>query len=89
MVYKEEEIAQVIGEYFEKLFTTCPGERAAAVNRGLHCIITEEDNAMLTAIPSLEEIREAALSIHADKAQGLMVSLRDSSTRIGTTSAQT
>lgn len=70
MVYKEDEIAQVTGEYFEHSFTSSPGERAAAVTRGLHPIVTEEDNAMLTSIPSSEETKAAAFSIHAEKAPG-------------------
>ena len=40
MVNKEEEIVEVIGDYFERLFTTSPGERAHTVNRALHSIVT-------------------------------------------------
>lgn len=54
MVNKEEEIVQAIGEYFEDLFTPSPGERVATVNRALHPIISEEDNATLTSVPSAE-----------------------------------
>ena len=70
MGYKEEEIVQVIGDYFAKLFTSTPGERADAVRRALRPIVSEEDNVNLIAIPTAEEIKEAAFSIHADKAPG-------------------
>ena len=70
LVHKEEEIVQVIGEYFDQLFTSSPGERSATVNRALHSIITPEDNATLTSVPSATEIKDSAFSIHADKAPG-------------------
>lgn len=68
MVHKEEEIVQVIGDYFDQLFTSSPGERAATVNQALHSIITPEDNSILTSVPSAAEIKDAAFSIQADKA---------------------
>lgn len=70
LVHKEDEIVQVIGEYFQSLFTTKPGEREDTVNRALHPIISDEDNHHLTSIPSPAEIKEAAFSINADKAPG-------------------
>lgn len=70
MVHKEEEIVQVIDEYFQKLFSTQPGEREETVRYALRPIVTEAENIDLTAIPSAGEIREAAVSINADKAPG-------------------
>lgn len=77
MIYKEEEIVVAIGEYFEKLFSTCPGERADTMRRALHPIITAVDNEILLSLPSASEIKEAALFIHADKAPGPDDFLRD------------
>lgn len=68
MVHKEEEIVAVIGNYFENLFTSQPGEREETVRQALHPIVSAEDNMMLTALPSASEIKEAAFSINADKA---------------------
>ncbi|WZZ22713.1 hypothetical protein YC2023_124100 [Brassica napus] len=70
MVHKEEEIVAVIGEYFENLFTSQPGEREETVRQALHPIVSAEDNTMLTTLPSASEIKEAAFSINADKAPG-------------------
>lgn len=70
MVHKEEEIVQVIDAYFEKIFTTSPGERSATVRQALRPIVSTEDNTMLTAIPSAAKVREAAFSINAEKAPG-------------------
>ena len=69
-VVKEEEIFEVIGAYFDKLFTSSPGERAQTVMRALQPIVTADGNSLLTCKPTELEIREAALSIHADKAPG-------------------
>lgn len=70
MVHKEEEIVQVIDAYFEKLFTTPPGERGETVRFALRPIITDEENAILTEVPSAAEVREVAFSINAEKAPG-------------------
>ncbi|KAL0744395.1 hypothetical protein Bca4012_085908 [Brassica carinata] len=70
MVHKEEEIISVIGDYFQSLFTSLPGDREETVRRALHPIISEAENQLLNAIPSPAEIRDAAFSIHADKAPG-------------------
>ena len=70
LVYKEEEIVNVIGGYFNNLFTSTPGEREEIVNQALSPIISDEDNALLNAIPTALEIKEAAFSINAEKAPG-------------------
>lgn len=69
-MHKEDEIVQVISEYFRNLFSSVPGEREEAVNRALHLIISEEENLQLISISSDREIKEAAFSINADKALG-------------------
>lgn len=70
MVHKEEEIIEVIGAYFQTLFSSQPGDREEIVNHALQPIVTEEDNLSLIAIPSADEVKEAMFSIHADKAPG-------------------
>ncbi|XP_056845199.1 uncharacterized protein LOC130496777 [Raphanus sativus] len=70
MVNKEEEIVQVIGDYFQHLFTSTPGEREMIVNQALCPIISEAENELLLSVPSATEIKEAAWSINAEKAPG-------------------
>lgn len=70
MVHKEAEIVRVIDAYFEKLFTTSPGERSETVRQALKPLVSEEENLLLTSVPSAAEIREAAFSINAEKAPG-------------------
>ena len=70
MVHKEDEIVQVIDSYFQKLFSACPGEREETVRQALRPIVSDEENSLLTAIPTAWEIREACFSINADKAPG-------------------
>ena len=70
MVYREEEIVEVIGEYFQKLFSSIPGDREDTVNLTLHPIISDEENMQLISVPTPIEIKEAAFSINADKAPG-------------------
>lgn len=71
-VYKEDEIAKVIVQYFNSMFTSAPsrGDSAATVNHALRPLVSEEENAKLIEIPSAEEIKEAVFSIHAEKASG-------------------
>lgn len=69
-VYKEDQIAKVIVQYFEELFTSTPGEREEIINLALEPKVTPEENEQLIKIPSPEEIRNAVFSIHADKAPG-------------------
>ena len=70
MVHKEEEIVSVIGDYFQKLFSSQPGDREETVKQALHPIVSDEENHALTSIPTEREIRDAAFSIHAGKAPG-------------------
>lgn len=70
MVHKEEEIIEVIGDYFQSLFSSIPGDREEIVRRALHPLVTEKENQTLAAIPTASEIKDAAFSIHADKAPG-------------------
>ena len=70
MVHKEEDIAMVIVRYFNKMFTSQDGDREETVHLALRPIITEEQNNDLIRLPSPHEIRNAAFSIHADKAPG-------------------
>lgn len=67
---KKKKIVDVIGSYFHTLFTSLPGERKATVRYALRPMITEEENAKLTSVPTAEEIREAVFSIYAEKAPG-------------------
>lgn len=55
-VYKEEEIAKVIVQYFDTMFTSTPdrGDSAATVQHALRPLITNEDNAKLIEIPSAD-----------------------------------
>lgn len=69
-VYQEGEIAQVIVNYFQTLFTSLSGERKDIVELALRPVITDEDNEKLIGIPESAEIRNAVFSIHADKAPG-------------------
>ena len=70
MVHKEEEIIATIGSYFQTLFSSQPGDREDTVRYALKPIVTGEENATLTTIPTAQEIKEAVHSIHADKAPG-------------------
>ena len=69
-VFKEDEIIEVIGKYFQKMFSSLPGEREETVHYALRPIVSNEENDVLTAVPSEWEIREAAFSINAEKAPG-------------------
>lgn len=70
LVHKEEEIVKVLGNYFQQLFTNTPRERERTENRTLQLIISEEENAHLISVPSASEIKEAVLSINAEKITG-------------------
>ncbi|KAL0896578.1 hypothetical protein Bca101_080539 [Brassica carinata] len=70
MVHKEEEIVHTIDSYFQKLFTTSPGERSETVRYALQPIVSDAENESLRATPTMAEVRDAAFSINADKAPG-------------------
>ena len=69
-VYQEDQIAKVIVKYFQKLFSSIVGRREETVNYALSPMVTAEQNEKLIQVPSASEIKEAAFSIHADKAPG-------------------
>ncbi|CAA7055121.1 unnamed protein product [Microthlaspi erraticum] len=69
-VYEEAKIAEVITNYFEKMFTSQTGSRAEAVNQGIKPSISTETNRRLTQIPSPQEVNATIFSIHPDKASG-------------------
>ena len=52
------------------MFTATEGDREEVINEALRPKISEEENDLLICIPSPMEIKEAVLSIHADKAPG-------------------
>lgn len=68
--YEEEHIAEVICNYYSKLFTSIPAEGSQTVQEALVPCITEKQNEMLTELPSSKEIKEATFAIHPDKAPG-------------------
>lgn len=69
-VYEEPEILEVITDYFSTLFTTSNTTPMAIVEEAIHCRVSAETNAKLTALPTPREIRNALFSIHPDKAPG-------------------
>ncbi|WZY68165.1 hypothetical protein YC2023_000405 [Brassica napus] len=70
VVYKEDDIARAIVQYYDSLFTSVAGNRTIIVNEALQRKVTDEENEKLISKPSAQEIREAVFSIHADKAPG-------------------
>lgn len=69
-VFEEEEIVQVINDYFQDLFITRSIRCLETVAQAIKPCISTETNESLIAIPTTEEIREALFSIHPDKAPG-------------------
>lgn len=71
-VHKEEDIVKSIVAYFQELFTSSDrvGNRRETVEYALRPVITDEENALLSAIPSALEIKEAIFDINAEKAPG-------------------
>ena len=69
-VYEEEEIVATIAEYYQKIFTSLPGDRISTVCAALKPCVTLEMNEKLTLLPSPAEIKVACFSIHPDKAPG-------------------
>lgn len=70
-VYKEEEIAATIEDYYSKMFTstmTNPQQMADIIEEAVTPRVSEEQNETLTQIPSPKEIKKALFSIHLDKA---------------------
>lgn len=50
-VYKEDQIGQVVVQYFEKLFAAEPGDRESTVRDALTKRVSDEENAKLIASP--------------------------------------
>lgn len=69
-VYEEEKIASVITQYYSELFTSGTFEGEHIVEKALTPCVTQEMNEKLIKEPSPEEVKEALLAIHADKAPG-------------------
>ena len=70
MVYKEEDIAKTVVEYYKMMFTSVKGDCADTVRYALQPLITQEDNEVLIAIPTAAEIKEALFAVNAEKAPG-------------------
>lgn len=70
-VYEEDQICNVISEYFKKIFTSNNNTDFGRLSEILQCKVPEETNQYLTLIPSDSEIKEAAFSINSGKAPGL------------------
>lgn len=68
--YEEPQIADVISDYFKEIFTSSANTDFAAISSILSSKVTDEMNAMLTAIPSDSEIKLAVMSINGGKAPG-------------------
>ncbi|CAA7040441.1 unnamed protein product [Microthlaspi erraticum] len=69
--FEESEIATIISEYYNDLFTTIEEPRRKnIVDQTLSPCISQEENLKLIELPSTEEIKEALFSIHPDKAPG-------------------
>ena len=83
MVYKEEEIIAVIGDYFQTMFASLPGQREETVRQALRPIVSTDENENLTAVPEANETgRRRSLSMRI-KHQARMDSLRGFFIRIG------
>ncbi|KAJ0230083.1 hypothetical protein HA466_0311140 [Hirschfeldia incana] len=70
VVYEEEDITRVISNYFNQIFTSSGNGSFARIQGLLTRKVTPEMNAMLTAVPSDSEIKEAVKSINGNKAPG-------------------
>lgn len=68
--HKEDDITEVITNYYQDLFTSSPTNRVAIVEKALSPIISPETNERLTAVPTPEEVRASMFSIHPDKTPG-------------------
>lgn len=68
--YKEDDIASVISEYFQNIFSTNGDANLDVVAEVIQSCITSEMNDRLIRIPSDVEIKNATFSIHAEKAPG-------------------
>lgn len=69
-VYEEEEVGKVFADFYQHLFSSNGLSDFSTVAETITGRISEEMNDQLCRIPELEEIKEAAFSIHSDKAPG-------------------
>lgn len=72
-VYKEEEIAKTIQDYYTKMFTSNlgdPQKMERIISEAITPRVTTEQNENLIQTPSAQEIKEALFSIHPEKAPG-------------------
>ena len=68
--HEEEQIAKVVSQYYDELFTTCTFDGRATVSKALRPCVSEQMNANLISDPTYEEVKRALFAIHADKAPG-------------------
>jgi len=68
--YEEEQISEVICNYYSRLFTSIPSNGTHIVQEAMVPCISDKQNEMLIEIPSSKEIKEATFAIHPDKAPG-------------------
>ena len=69
-VHEEPQIAEVITEYFNEIFTSNGTSDFSALSSILSCKVSAEMNEALTTLPSDSEIHRAVMSINVGKAPG-------------------
>lgn len=72
-VYEDDQIAALIAQYYNNLFTSSPvdeEEIITTVLKALRPCISQELNSSLEAIPSAQEIKECLFDINPEKAPG-------------------
>ncbi|XP_022557398.2 uncharacterized protein LOC111205592 [Brassica napus] len=68
--HEEEQIAKVVSQYYDELFTACTFDGRATVSKALRPCVSEQMNANLISDPTYEEVKRALFAIYADKAPG-------------------
>lgn len=63
-------LLQLCQDYFSKVFSCTNMQPRHTLAAGIPQSISEADNLILSAVPTVEEIREAVFSIHSEKAPG-------------------
>lgn len=86
--FEEEKIAEVISNYYSKLFTSIPSDGSGIVDKALVPCVTQQMNDMLTKVPSASEIKEALLLFTQIRHLVRMGSQRVFSSQIGKWLAQ-
>lgn len=69
-VFKREEVSAVLLNHLKEVFETKGGVGISEAGSLLEAVITEEDNVMLKAPPTKEEVQQAVFQIGANKAPG-------------------